>query len=221
MTEMDNGHELSEQELTELLLDRTGGQPLFIEEALRDLLERGALQWQEGRWWYREPDNLELPSSALSTIQHRLARLLEPTRTILAQASIIGEAFSEEELQAVASVPMTTLKDALLEAVGADLLQETGRDRYSFRHETIRDAIYNQLSASEKRRLHLKVGKALEGLPAGAERRPAAELALHFRKGGDRPQTLRYTMLAGDEAERIYLHKEAEQHYRLALTLAQ
>src|SRR5262249_54054035 len=109
---------------------------------------------------------------------------------------------------------------ALDEAVTTGQLRETGIELYAFDHALIQQVLYAGLPPHRKRRLHQAAGEALERLPEQERARRAAELAAHFLKADARTRALPYLLLAGSQAEAVYAHAEAEQHYRRALDLA-
>ncbi len=106
--------------------------------------------------------------------------------------------------------------------MAAGLVDEArdGFDFYVFNHALTQQALYTELPARQRRRLHLAATEALERLPEPVRRRRAAELAWHFRAGGAPARALPYALLAGDQAAAVYAPAEAEQQYRLAAQLA-
>lgn len=113
-----------------------------------------------------------------------------------------------------------TVVAALEEACQAQLLREAGDEAYAFVHDLIREAIETDLRSARRRLLHRRIAEALEQLPESAHERRAAELAWHFLQAGERVCALPYALQAGDQAEAVFAHAEAEQHYRTALELA-
>jgi predicted ATPase len=103
--------------------------------------------------------------------------------------------------------------------VDAGLVRETGHEAYSFNHALTQQALYTELSSRKRRRLHLAAGEALERQPQRREKR-AVELAWHFLQVEDQERALRWSLEAGDQAEAVFAHAEAEHQYRTALTLA-
>jgi hypothetical protein len=112
--------------------------------------------------------------------------------------------------------------EAAVEAArSARLVQEMGRDGYTFDHALTQQALYGELSARQRRRLHRAAGVAIERLAAGERERRAAELAYHYVEAGEGARALPYALQAGGQAEAVYAYAEAEQHFRTALELAQ
>jgi class 3 adenylate cyclase/tetratricopeptide (TPR) repeat protein len=222
-------------ELAHLIHSRTEGNAFFVEEVVRSLVERGDIYRLGHTWALRDIDDIEVPESVRSVIGRRMGRLHEPTQETLLAASVLGQTFAFDDLQAIEERSEEDVETALEEAVASGLIRETGRDNYAFNHALTQQALYSRLSSRRRRRLHLAAGEALQRLPERErDRRPAsrpphgpkvgvqaaAELAWHFLEGDDPEQALRYSLLAGDQAEDVFAHAEAERHYRAALDLA-
>ncbi|HEX5547944.1 MAG TPA: tetratricopeptide repeat protein [Ktedonobacterales bacterium] len=214
------GQDISE-EFAELVYAHTDGNPLFIQEVLRAMIERGDVYRRDGRWERNEIAGIEVPESVRATIADRVSRLSEPAQEALREASILGQAFDFEDLAAMGARSEDTLDAALEEALAAGLLQESRNDGYIFNHALTQQGLYRDLSVRRRRKLHLAAGDALERLPERLRTRRAAELAWHFREGGAPERALHYALLAGDYARSLYATGEAEQHYRTALGLAE
>jgi tetratricopeptide (TPR) repeat protein len=175
---------------------------------------------EDGRWERRATAEIEVPESVRSAIDERLSRLSEGAQEILRQASVLGQTFAFDPLQGMGSHTEEEVEVALGEAATAGLIRENDRDVYSFNHALIQQALYIELPGRRKRRLHRAAGVALEQQPERVRDQRAAELAWHFLAGDDAERALRYSLLAGDGAEAVFAHEEAERHYRTALELA-
>jgi tetratricopeptide (TPR) repeat protein/transcriptional regulator with XRE-family HTH domain len=205
-------------EFTELVYRHTDGHPLFVQEVLRALIERGDVYRRGGRWESREISEIGVPEGVRATIADRTSRLSERAQEALREASVLGQAFEFEDLQAMAGLSEDELEAALEEALAAGLVYES-RDDYVFNHSLTQQALYAELPRRRRRRLHLAAGEALERL-AESVRRRAEELAWHFREGGAPERAFPYALLAGDNAVAMHAPAETEMHYRTALELA-
>ena len=214
------GEEEVAAEFAELVYRQTEGNPFFTQEVLRALVERGDIHQEDGRWERREVGEMEVPESIRSTIGERLSRLSEDAQAILHEASVFGQTFGFDQLQAIGGREADEVEAALKSAMAAGLLRAE-KDEYAFNHALTQQALYAELSGRRKRRLHLAAGEALERLPPTDRTERAAELAWHFLQGADPERALRYATVAGDQAEAVFAHGEAERHYRVALELAQ
>ncbi len=208
------------EEFTHLVHSRTEGNPYFVEQVMRAMVERGDIFWKNGEWDRKGVEQIDVPETVRSVVGQRLARLSGETQIILHEASVLGQTFHFDDLEAMAHRSEHELDDALEEAAVAGLVRVMASDRYIFDHALTHQTLYDELSPRRKRNLHLAVGLALEGLPHGLREKRAAELAHHFQQGRDTRRALPWTMLAGDQAEAVLAHSDAELHYTTALELA-
>lgn len=207
-------------EFVALLHQRTDGNPFFTQEVLRALVERGDLYHENGRWARRSLDDIAVPESIRSAIGERVSRLSPGTQQVLQEAAVLGQSFSFTDLHATCERPESELEAALDEACMAGLVRETGRDGYSFNHALTQQALYAEVSARRRRRLHRAAGEALERLPERVRERRIPELAWHFLQADDAERALRYALRAGRQAEAVFGYAEAERYCQTALELA-
>jgi class 3 adenylate cyclase/tetratricopeptide (TPR) repeat protein len=215
------------------LVDRISGNPLFAEEIVRSLIERGlVLKHQEsGNPALRlapEADlaQVSIPASLRSLMQERMDRLSPAARQTLQFAAVIGRTFRHEDLEAVVGAP-DDLAEHLMELQNAMLITSADRPparEYSFNHALTWEAAYQIILNRHRRRIHRQVGEALEGLYADqiAVRGAfgyAAVIADHFAQGGDRTRAAHWYQRAGSQAAAQFAHAEALRSLALALEL--
>jgi DNA-binding CsgD family transcriptional regulator len=164
----------------------TGGNPFYVQEVVRHLLDEGALVERDGVWTaagsFRE---LGVPEGVRQVVNRRLARLTERTHALLGFASVFSGGADARVLQVLTGLDEEALLDAIDEALAAGLIRSVAdrAETYDFAHAIVRHALYEERSPSRNVRLHRQVAEALEqvygGLPAqlGAH---AAELAAQF-----------------------------------------
>ena len=198
----------------------TEGNPFFIEEVLKALIERGSVRRESGRWRRVEMDQLEIPQSVKEAIGHRLNRVSTDTNEILRVCAILGKVFTFEELTAAAEQNEDALLDALDEATGAQLISAGSSDSFIFTHDKIREVLYEELNPIRRRRLHRHVA---EGLERNCDRFPCAveKLAHHYIQAGDHERGLEYAKQAAAEAERVFAFDEAIAAYGRARDCAE
>jgi predicted ATPase len=184
------------------------------------LVERGEIMQREGRLT-PEAAEIEVPETVRAVIAQRVRRLSESAQEIVHEASVLGQSFNFDDLATMTRHSEEEVDEGLDEAERLGLIRETGTDVYGFDHALTRDALYHELSTRRRRRLHRAAGDAITRLPSGKWERRAAELAWHFLEGDDPVRAIPYALLAGDQAEAVFAHVEAERHYRTALRLAQ
>lgn len=198
----------------------TDGNPFFTRELVHSLREQDALAWRDGRWEWERPTRGEVPASVRALIGQRVARLSPLTREVLRPASVLGERFELGLLAAVGAWREDDVEAALDEAAAAGLMRLVQGDTYTFDHALTRHALYAELGVQRRRRLHRAAAEALDGRAARDLGKRAAELAWHFREGRAVDRALEWSVRAGDQAESVFAHPEAERHYRQALALA-
>jgi class 3 adenylate cyclase/tetratricopeptide (TPR) repeat protein len=204
-------------ELATLLHERTDGNPFFVQEVLRTLVERGDVYREGDHWDARALDEIEVPESVRAAIDERLARLSPEAQELLHEASVFGQTFGFDDLLAVTDRDEDEVERALGEAATAGVLRETGGDGYAFSHGLIQRTLYQELAPRRRRKLHRAAGEALERLPERIRMRQSATIGGHFLAGDDAVRALPYLLQAGDHAEEVFAHTEAERYYTIAL----
>ena len=196
---------------------QTEGNPLFVQEVLRYIVEEGILVREGGRWVRTdggEPD-AGIPEGLRDVIGKRLSRLSTECNRLLAIAAVIGRDFDLETLRRVVDLSEDALVDALEEALRVGVLHEQARPgaiRYRFAHAFFRQTLYEELIAPRRLRLHQQVARALEAQYASRLEEHAAELAEHFSHStdpADLAKAVHYSELAAERAMGVDAHGEA------------
>jgi class 3 adenylate cyclase len=234
------GHEIDAVglQLAQEVTQETDGNPFFVAEVLRHLIESGAIaQGSDGRWVLRSSiADLGLPQSVREVVCRRVERLGEQSQQILTMAAVIGRTFDVELLDLLIDGDEEELLEALDTGVQASLLVESPErvGRFSFAHALIDHALYDALSAMRRARLHRRVAEALEQLcgeepgerlvaelseAVGSAGGSAAILAYHWRETGHSDQTVHYLLMAAEQAGNGCAEAEAVTLYNQALGL--
>ena len=186
----------------------TEGNPFFVEEVLKALIESGSVRRESGRWRRCDMDQLLIPQSVKEAIGHRLDRVSQNCNDILRVAAVLGKVFTFDEITAAAEQSEDQILDALDEASGAQLVAANSGDAFIFTHDKIREVLYEELNPIRRRRLHRHVAEGLErtrhALPCAVEK-----LAHHYIQAGDHQQGLQYAKQAAAEAMRVFAFDEA------------
>lgn len=210
-------------EIQHLVTERAGGNPLFIEEIVRNLVSKGALSRQGDRWACAVSNPaVDVPPTLHGLLLSRIDRLPAGARRLLQEAAVLGITFDEPLLRAIASHPQDVerARDALMEA---DMIAPAGRgghgDRYRFTHALAHEAAYQNLLLSRRTELHEKAGRALEQITGPRPERLSDLEALghHWSLGPDKVKGARYLTAAGDWARSRYANDDAIRHYARAL----
>jgi class 3 adenylate cyclase/tetratricopeptide (TPR) repeat protein len=209
-------------ELRTMILSKAEGNPFFLEEILRALIDLGAIQRESigGRWRAKEQiESLAIPDTVQSVILARLDRLGEEVKSVLRVAAVIGRSFLYRVLRAVAE-PSKRLDVHLAELQTIELIQEKRRKpelEYMFKHALAQQATYESILLDERRRLHAQVGGSIETLFAGRLEGVYGLLAYHFARAELWEKAQAYLLEAADQAGRMAADSEALDHYRQAL----
>jgi len=202
--------------LAEAIYRQTEGNPLFIQELMRNAAEQGLIK-REGGQWVATVDDLTnyIPEGLRDVIGRRLSRLSESCNRLLSVAAVIGRDFAVPVLQKVAGMSEDDLLSALEEATRVSLIEEmTGSRevRYRFAHAFFRQTLYEEMIAPRRLRMHNEVAKALEEHYGAHLQEHAAELAEHFSHSSteeDLQKAVEYGELAAERATSVYAFGEA------------
>jgi len=206
-----------------MLYDWTRGNPFFVEETLKSLVDSGALIQKEGRWTGWEMQTLHLPSTIRDVIKARIDRLSPSARTLANLAAVIGTRAEYETLAKVTGLAETDLIAGVDELLAQRVLAETGSVdaiHYDFTHPLLQQLIYTELGQARARLLHATVAEALEGFYGDAALDHADELALHFARAHSQSlarKAVRYLYAAGRGAIDKYANREAANYLAAAL----
>ena len=209
-------------EVRELILNRSEGNPFYLEEVVRHLLEGGLIQDLDGHWVLAEEiDKLGIPDTLQGVLLARIDRLAEDVRDTLQTASVIGRSFFFKLLEAIAE-DEHELEAHLAQLQRGDLVREKTRLpelEYIFKHSLTQEAAYNSLLLERREACHRKVGEALEALFPDRREEFLGLLAHHFQAAGELEKAADYLILAGDKARLGDAHDEAIEFYDSALPL--
>jgi class 3 adenylate cyclase len=222
---------LAEQEVPRALVlalhQETEGNPFFVQETLKHLIETEALYQEEGRWTSKTAiSDIGLPESVREVMERRLAGLSEECRRLLQVGAVLGRRFSLSLAQRVAELDEEVTLRAVEEALAVQVVREQRQERrtfYQFTSTLLRENLHGRLSAPRRERLHLRAARALEEAYPDRLEDYAAELAYHYREAGEgapAETAYRWTVKAAQQAMAAYAPGEAVPLYRSALELA-
>jgi class 3 adenylate cyclase len=227
ITEAAAGHEMPEvgRALAEEIAAETDGNPFFVAEILRHLLESGALARRaDGRWELRrELSDLGLPQSVREVIGRRVERLGEKSHGLLRLAAVIGRDFEIELLLRLAREDEDEVLEELEGAVEASVLVErSAPGTFSFAHALINHTLYEEIGQTRRARMHQRVAEALEEICGGDPGARVTELARHW-SAATAPlasgKAIAYSLRAGERALGELAPDEAVRWFSHALEL--
>jgi predicted ATPase len=208
-----------------MLHDWTRGNPFFVEETIKSLVESGRLAQREGRWTGWSVESIALPRSVRDAVLARVERLSGDTRALLDLAAVLGARVRYATLRAVRDVPDDVVLKSLDELLRARLLVESddaGHDGYDFSHPLVRDAVYGAIGRPRAQHLHAQVAEALERLYGPEALAHADELAFHFARAGSgapNRKALHYLAESGRRALERHADRAAATYLESALEL--
>lgn len=210
--------------LRRLVLEKAEGNPFFVEEVVRTLIESGVVvrDQSSGHWLsVKDIDEIAIPDNLQAVLAARMDRLERGVRQTLQLASVIGRSFNQRVLEHV-SARNGDLKGHLNHLQRVELIREESRvpePEYTFLHELTRDAAYRSILRRNRKEYHRRVGEALETLNPDRVEQQAHILARHFEQAQDADKAVHYYTLAGDTAARLYANEEAVAQYTHALEI--
>jgi tetratricopeptide (TPR) repeat protein len=211
--------------LAEAVHRQTEGNPLFVQEVVRYLVEEGLIIRKEEGWRPTRDTPLEMsiPEGLRDVIGKRLSLLSPECNQLLSVASVIGREFALETLKGVAGINEDVFVNALKEAVRLSVLEERsqrGVVRYRFTHAFFRQTLYEEMIAPQRLKLHQQVARSLEALYAKRLEGHATELAEHFSHStdpADLAKAVSYGEMAAKRATDVYAYGEAVRLLEQAL----
>ena len=212
-------------ELVEAVYVKTGGNPFFMTEVVRLLMQErtpdsGSSSPEPGE--ARNSMRVRIPDSVRLTIGQRLARLSSECRRSLTVASVIGREFGLDQLERLMEGQGSgDLLGAVEEALLARMIEEMPETvgRYQFAHVLVQETLAGELSAVRRAELHARVAEVLEELYGANVETHADELAYHFLRGNTLEKAAEYTLMAGDRASAVYAREPAIAQYETAVEL--
>jgi tetratricopeptide (TPR) repeat protein len=212
-------------ELSATVHRHTEGNPLFVTEVVRDLVQSGEIAADrttgESTW------SVRIPEGVLEVIGRRLDRLSDRTNDVLTTAAVVGRDFRLEVLKDLADdTTEGQLLDVLDEALDARIIEELTDEvgHYQFTHALMQETLTGELSTTRRVRLHARIAGSLEGIYGDRVDEHAVELAVHFHEaetllGPDR--LLHYARVAGEQALAAHGYEDAIAHFDRALNARQ
>ena len=205
--------------LSRQVVEKAEGNPLFAEEIVSFLTERGMLRDSEGKLEFdARAISAALPESLQGLLTARVDRLALKDRALLQAASVIGRQFDPELLAVVIG---ETDANARLDAMKAlDLVRLDGKSGdYAFKHALVRDALYQSLLTDRRKALHWKTADEIERRRGNRLAEVAEELAYHYSQTDHADKAFAYLSMAGSKSLGVYSLSEAGAHLGAALAL--
>jgi predicted ATPase/class 3 adenylate cyclase len=216
------------QELADLVVSKSRGNPFYIEQMMRSLADAGRVSRDEGtgRALVGDMATIEVPDSVEVMLMSRLDRLDETSRTILQVASVVGASFQPVIVEYVLdqSAMAREIRRCLARAEKTGLVRlersQPGPE-YAFDHGLLQQTIYESVPFTNRRELHRRVGEYLEAQYADALEAYLELLSFHYCNSTDKSRAFLYATKAAEKCANMFANKEAIEHYRRALDAAE
>jgi predicted ATPase len=215
------GHDPGLVPLTQILIARTQGNPFFLEESVRTLVETGVLVGERGAYRLEKPlDTLQVPATVQALLAARIDRLPAEDKRLLQTAAVIGTEVPWPLLQAIADTSEEALYRSLAQLQAAEFLYEASlfpERAYTFKHALTHEVAYGSLLHERRRALHARIVEALEALAGDRLDDQVERLAQHALRGEVWQKALDYGRQAGDKARTRSAYREAVVCFEQAL----
>jgi class 3 adenylate cyclase/tetratricopeptide (TPR) repeat protein len=205
-----------------LILNKAEGNPFFVEEVIRTLIDSEYIVQENNHWRAtREIVNVSIPDTLTGVLSARIDRLPENTKHVAQTAAVLGRIFAYRALMATcAAAPLPEQIEDVAPHLGVLTYEELVRERvhdpeleYIFKHALTQEAAYELLLIRRRKELHRRAGEVLEELYPEQRGELASALAYHFRLGEDWQRAADYAMGAGAQAVKVYAMNEALAYY--------
>jgi class 3 adenylate cyclase/tetratricopeptide (TPR) repeat protein len=215
------GEDASLTPLTQLLIARTEGNPFFLEESVRTLVETGVLVGESGMYRLAQAvPMIQVPATVQAVLAARIDRLPPEEKRLLQTAAVIGTEVPLALLQVIAEVPEEALQRGLARLQAAEFLYETRlfpEREYTFKHALTHEVAYGGLLQERRRILHARIVEALEALAGERLPEQVEQLAHHAVRDDVWDKAAAYCRQAGEKAMTQSAHREAVGYFEQAL----
>jgi predicted ATPase/class 3 adenylate cyclase len=211
--------------LEQLLLNRAAGNPLFLEELLRSLIEQEVIRpTPDGRWQIiHSVTEMDIPTTLQGVLTARIDRLPESVRRVLQVAAVIGRVFPRYILNPIVNDP-EVLEKALEQLEAADLIEKhtsEGQPEYRFKHILTYETAYNSLLHQQRKIIHKQIADHIARLYWQLGEEYAPVVADHYYKSETWPRAMRYLQRAAEAAVQSFANQQAVEFYTQALEVAE
>jgi class 3 adenylate cyclase/tetratricopeptide (TPR) repeat protein len=216
------GQDESLETLKRALIERTGGNPFFLEETVQTLAETKVLVGERGTYRVmKEDDDWPIPATVQAILAARIDRLPAEQKALLQAASVIGKDVPVTLLKSIADVPEESLRDGLTHLQAAEFLYETPvfpGVEYTFKHALTHEVAYGSVLQDRRRALHARIVEAVEALYPDRLAEQVERLAHHAVRGEVWEKAVTYLRQAGAKALAYSAYREAATFFEQALT---
>jgi len=208
--------------LTERIYEQTAGNPFYVEEIAKTLVDDGLIIAQAGQWHFPDIEEVRLPRSVREAVWRRIHYLSPDTQSLLRQAAVLGQTFRFDDLREMSGLSEWEVLEHLDVALERQLLWEEptlGESLLCFSHVEVQYVLYDDMGPLRRRMLHRQAGEALERRALADLNPLAEELAHHFCKADEFDRALVYSIQAARQAQADYANETALVWYTNTLDM--
>jgi len=211
------------EDIASIALEQTGGNPLFIREFIKQMLEKQVIRKQNDIWviFREEVDPLEIKSSLVDILLEQLSSLDSGDIKLLSMASVIGREFEIRILSFLSDTKEEEVIEVIDRALRMQLLKQhpAEKGKMIFAHDRLKEVLYEKLGDPEKKEMHFKVAGILEELYREQLEDAYFDLAYHYTQAGEKEKAIYYSYQAGLKAGESYAGEEALSYLHKAVDL--
>ena len=204
------------------IIDRSEGNPFFIEEVIRSFIDEGMIEIRRGKFEVTSQiESVVVPNSIHDLLMERIDRLDEKTRTLVRNAAVIGRSFFYKILSEIATAT-EDMEERLSYLESVQLIQEGERQEeieYLFKHALAQEAAYESILLQQRKELHRSVANSIEKVFSERLHEFYGMLAMHYGKAEDWEKAEEFMLKAGEEALRSSASNEALHFFKEALAI--
>jgi serine/threonine protein kinase/tetratricopeptide (TPR) repeat protein len=210
-------HESNSPELARYLIKKTGGNPFFVEEILRTMLQKSSVRIGE-RIRIEDFKHISIPETIEDIVSKRINDLDGNSQRVIKFAAVLLNDFTYDLMRRLTGLDDTELSRSLWELRRKQVLIEKGNN-YKFYHTTLQEALHKRLNYRKKKELSYQIGKILELINQEKIEQVVEDLAYYFINARDCKKGLRYGLQAAKKSSKRYANEQAITFYRDVLTL--
>ena len=217
------GLDPSVQPLARVLIERTEGNPLYLEESVRSLVETGALQGSHGGYRVTAPlTSIQVPATVQAILAARIDRLAPDDKHLLQAAAVIGKNVPYTLLQTIVELPEEALRQLVATLQAGEFLYEKSLFpdlEYTFKHALTHEVAYGSLLLERRKALHARIMESIERLYYDRLAEQVERLAHHALRAEVWDKALSYLSQAAEKATGRSAHREAWSHLEQAIAV--
>ena len=205
-------------DLVKAIHNRTGGNPLYVEEVAKGLIDEGVVTWRDHRWHFGSVVESGLPKQVNDAILRRVNRLSRETQTFLSQAAIFDPVIKFEDIHEMSDLSEWDALDSLNTTLERQFLKAAPADKFlHFSHVKMQEVLYQGLSSLRQQLMHREAGEALERQYPSEPKEIPESLAHHFFQANQLEKGLIYSIQAATKARAVHADQNALYWYTQAL----